>query len=539
MKVFITTSGTGSRLFDLTKYTNKSMIKIGKKPVISYIIDEYPEDTEFVISLGYFGDHIKQFLTLAYPDKKFTFVYVDKYEGPGSSQVYSQLQAEKYLQEPFIYHDCDTIIENLQSQIPMKFNYNFMVGYETNAELYDAFDYDVQNMNIIKTHMKPDSLNGMLAYVGIVGVYDYKEFWNKLHLAYENETVPHDFLVYHKYDLFKNNLKAIKINNWTDTGNVAGVKNARKNCKDKFNILDKNDQAIFVINNKVLKFFARNGMVDRLLNHYRRIEKFVMPIKSYSDNFICYDWKDAENAIDRMNPIRFKALLDDLHKRGLWKDQENLNDATLKLFEKCKEKFYLQKNIDRVEEYKNLFNISEDKDIYVNDILIPKKYTIAYMLNEFSKLPEFNNIKISNWHGDFTLDNIIFDAKTKNYTLLDWRDSFGNIVEYGDKFYDFGKMLHNINLNFNSVYNELYDIIEEPDNSFWLNIQGNTNVLRCEEVLKEFIHTHYPEVRWEFIEMIAGMCWVSMASLHALDPISKWLFYNGKLMMYKNLIKLI
>ena len=54
MKLFITTSGIGSRLLDLTKYTNKSMIKIGKKPVISYIIDEYPEDIELVISLVFY-----------------------------------------------------------------------------------------------------------------------------------------------------------------------------------------------------------------------------------------------------------------------------------------------------------------------------------------------------------------------------------------------------------------------------------------------------------------------------------------------------
>ena len=103
MKLFITTSGIGSRLGDLTKFTNKSMIKIGKKPVISYIIDEYPEDFEIVVSLGYYGDHVRQYLELAYPNRNISFVEVDNYAGPGSSQVYSQLCAEEYLQEPFIY----------------------------------------------------------------------------------------------------------------------------------------------------------------------------------------------------------------------------------------------------------------------------------------------------------------------------------------------------------------------------------------------------------------------------------------------------
>jgi NDP-sugar pyrophosphorylase family protein len=54
-KLLITTSGVGSRLGDITKYTNKSLIKVGSKPVISHIVDLYPEDIEIVVTLGYFG----------------------------------------------------------------------------------------------------------------------------------------------------------------------------------------------------------------------------------------------------------------------------------------------------------------------------------------------------------------------------------------------------------------------------------------------------------------------------------------------------
>ena len=73
MQVIITTSGIGQRLGDITKYTSKALIRIGKKPAISYIIESYQEDVEFIITLGHFGDHVKQFLNLAYPNKKFTF----------------------------------------------------------------------------------------------------------------------------------------------------------------------------------------------------------------------------------------------------------------------------------------------------------------------------------------------------------------------------------------------------------------------------------------------------------------------------------
>ena len=35
-----------------------------------------PKDTKFVITLGHYGNHIKDFLNLAYPDRKFEFIGV-------------------------------------------------------------------------------------------------------------------------------------------------------------------------------------------------------------------------------------------------------------------------------------------------------------------------------------------------------------------------------------------------------------------------------------------------------------------------------
>ena len=73
-KVLITTSGVGSRLGDLTKYTNKCLVRVGKKPAISYIVEAYPKEVELVVTVGYFGEQVKDFLTLAYPERKITFI---------------------------------------------------------------------------------------------------------------------------------------------------------------------------------------------------------------------------------------------------------------------------------------------------------------------------------------------------------------------------------------------------------------------------------------------------------------------------------
>ena len=104
-KVLITTSGLGSRLGNLTNKTNKCLVRITDKPSISHIIESYAKKTEFVITLGHHGDHVKQFLSLTYPEHNFTFVKIDKYQGEGSSLGYSILQCKDFEQSWGCHND--------------------------------------------------------------------------------------------------------------------------------------------------------------------------------------------------------------------------------------------------------------------------------------------------------------------------------------------------------------------------------------------------------------------------------------------------
>ena len=267
MKVFITTSGIGSRLGQYTEFMNKSMLKVGRKPVIAHIIDQYPSNFEFVITLGYKGDHIKQFLQIAYPNYKFTFVIVDKYQGEGTSQVYSQLQAKEYLQEPFIYNDCDTIVENLDKQVDIEnFNYNFLVGYNKISGLYDGFDYDetskddVNSYNITKIYQKGESMATMASYIGIAGIYDWKTWWECCERAVKEVDyhILNDTYVYIKYIQYFSGIKTFIVYNWYDTGSLSGLITTRQhfssNKNEQLNVLDKYDQSILLLTIKSLSF---------------------------------------------------------------------------------------------------------------------------------------------------------------------------------------------------------------------------------------------------------------------------------------------
>ena len=50
-KVLLTASGIGSRLGELTKFTNKSLVTIGNKPALAHIVEQYDADVEFVVTV--------------------------------------------------------------------------------------------------------------------------------------------------------------------------------------------------------------------------------------------------------------------------------------------------------------------------------------------------------------------------------------------------------------------------------------------------------------------------------------------------------
>ena len=51
--VLVLSAGLGSRLGNLTKNVNKAMLPINNKAIISYIIDKFPKEYEFIVALGY------------------------------------------------------------------------------------------------------------------------------------------------------------------------------------------------------------------------------------------------------------------------------------------------------------------------------------------------------------------------------------------------------------------------------------------------------------------------------------------------------
>jgi NDP-sugar pyrophosphorylase family protein len=520
-KVLITCSGVGNRLGNLTKYTNKSLVRIGKKPAISYIVERYPEDIELVITLGYFGNQVKDFLTLAYPNRKFQFVEVENFQGEGSSLLHSLLCARKHLEVPFIFHACDSIIEHDVIPLP---DINWLGCVEdTRSEQYRTLN--VNDGNVYSLGNK-GSLYYDYVYIGVCGINDYELFWKtaeELYLANGNDSSLSDCDVINKiikFNKIKKNIifKPVIFNNWFDIGNVGSLKDARKDISDKFEILDKDDESIFIFNDNVIKFFSNSTIVKNRVARAYGLQDLVPKILGQAENFYKYKYVSGKLYSDSVNDVSFLSFLN-WSKDNLWKSKEIEN------FDKLCFDFYITKTLSRINKFLTENNLNDNEQV-INGLLIPKIHNII------------NDIDIKNlcqglpvqFHGDYILDNII--ETEEGFSLLDWRQDFAGQIECGDLYYDLGKLNHNLVVNHDIINRNLFKVVNHNDGSIECDILVNYKLVQCQYIFKDFVIKN----NWDYnkVQILTSLIWLNMSALHH-HPLNLFLFYFGKYNLYKHL----
>ena len=510
-KVLITTSGIGSRLGNLTEYTNKGLVRVGKKPSISYIIESYPEDVEFVVTLGHYGDHIKGFLELAYPDLNFTFVDVKNYNGPGSSLLFSMSLCKEELQCPFVFHACDTVVEKEE----IDFSTNWVAGYKEGS----SFQYRTLNAindSLVKINDKGEETFDYV-YIGICGIKDYDLFWKYTDEILDETTssdlsdchVISKMLEHHKFDV-------VDYKKWYDIGNVDSLKKTRDAIPDRFHLLDKDDESIFIFDKFVIKFFYDTQVcwnrISRMLDLKGLTPKYV----GSTDNFYKYEYVEGEVYSRVVNSKNFKEFLY-WAKDNLWKKKD------VDISKLCQE-FYFDKTYKRVSKYLSMNGLGADTETTINSKTVPGIFDLLKFIDK-EQLISKNSYQ---FHGDLVLENVIWnDGK---YTLIDWRQDFGGDVQNGDIYYDLAKLKHNLTVNHDIIDKELYTVdIDQTDIS--VDILRSNEQCECIKVLEEFIDEIGLDNKK--VDIIKSLIWINMAPLHK-KPISDFLFHFGKYNLYLN-----
>jgi len=508
-KVLITTSGLGSRLGELTDYTNKSLVRINDKPSLSHIIESYDKKIEFVITLGHFGSHVKQFLNLAYPEHKFTFVEIDNYQGAGSSLGYSILKCRDVLNCPFIFHASDTIVTNYEYIKP---DYNYIIG--SNKEDSSQFRTIRQkNGKLIRVNEKGE-MNQTLSYIGVSGIRDHQLFFDVLENLVKIKIVDLSDVHCINEMVTTTNFRIYQVTeeNWFDVGNVTELNRTKKKLPKTIDVLDKKEESIFMFNDFVIKFFSDINMVKSRVDRAKDLEGIIPKIEGHTENF--YKYKKVKGLLfsNSVKPNTFRNLLQ-WSKKNLW---EKRNDNKIK--DKC-QNFYLSKTKKRISEY--LQNNSDSN--FINNEFLPDIYDLIEEIN-FRWL--CNGIP-SRFHGDFILDNII--ETNDGFSLIDWRQDFDGDLYIGDLYYDIAKLNHNLTVNHSVLNRELFSW--GADNC---QIYTSSILNECKEILEEFITNEGLDLKK--VNVLTSLIWINMSPLHEY-PLNNFLYNFGKYNLFKNIKK--
>lgn len=524
-KVLITTSGLGQRLGELTQYTNKALIRVGRKPILSYIIEAYPKDTEFVITVGYFSDQIKDFIKIVYPDLKATFVEVDKYQGPGSSLGYSMLKAKEYLQCPFVFHCNDTIVSEKIPALDVNWNGGFKGGSSANYSTFSVAKDKVETIN------DKGALDYSFIHIGLVGIKDYESFWYNLESLYlgsiykdSQDTSLNDCKVINLMIGSGKNFVVKEFKTWLDVGNADGLNKARNVLSENFYNLDKPGENVFIFDKFVIKFNFDKELVERKVKRASILGNLVPIVEKSIGNFFRYEYIQGVLYSEVVTVPDFERFLK-WCKEKLWIKRDILDKEK---FSSLCGNFYMNKTKQRIQKFLEISKL-EDKEEIINGEKIPSVKDILEQV-DFSWLSKGIQTQI---HGDLILDNII---KTKNgYKLLDWRESFGENLEVGDMYYDLANLNHNLIVS-HDLINKSHFKVDKGNKGIICDILRSHNLVECQKALLDFIQNEGLDVKKVLV--LTALKWLSMSPLHPM-PVSfnLFLYYFGRLNLFRVLKK--
>lgn len=509
-KILITTSGIGERLQHLTKYTNKSLVKLKDKFAICYIIENYSKDCEFIITLGHFGDFVRQFLFIAYPGLKFTFVNIDIFKGDGSSLGYSMLKAKQFLQEPFIFHCCDSIILNPLPIFSGMNNVLFVSVAENSCQYTSVKVSDNQIIDIFEKN----SLLYDYVYIGICHIYDYALFWELLEEKY----------IQNKYDTKLNDVDAIKkmihnyqstftykiLDDWYDIGNLENYHQLQKIFKPDFNVLYKPYESICFLNDMVIKFNYDKKVNEKLIKRGEYLNRLVPKIIRFSENFICMEYIQGI-LLSELYDYRMIYDLLEWADEHLWIDEH----IDTRYIISCRN-FYVNKTLQRI----HLLPFLKDEKNYINGLYCNDIRTLI------TNLPDdiLTTDRFMRFHGDFILDNII---RTKDsYKLIDYRCEFDqDELYFGDVHYDLAKLRHNIIFNHKNIINDLFLIHHCSEKEITVDLKCNYFLIQQLKDFDEYVNRKGYNI--QKIKLITAIIWLNMSPLHD-EKLREFLFYFGK-----------
>lgn len=513
-KLAVLAAGRGTRLGELVQHINKAMLPVGKKAIISHIVDKVPAEVEVVVAMGYKSRELREYLEMAHPGRKWHFVEVDNITGAGAGPGYSLLRCRDLLQCPFVLTTADTMVVE---EIPAPTENWLGVSPVIDTSVYNSVKLTLDRL---VTNMRDKArCDNTHAFIGLAGIRDWPVFWDAL--------ASDESLIKGERQL-SNGLKALqerrlqgRFFTWFDTGTA---ENYERTCryftqsKDDFSFA-KTGEHIYFVGERVIKFYDKPAVVKQRVERAHKLAGFVPRIERSSENLYMYRFVPGKTLYKSLTEKKAKEFFAWL-QRGLWRPVV-LSPEEEAAFQEASYRFYHDKTKERVEKY---FAVTGEDDGAgeVNDVAVP---ALRELLGRVD-WAELTRGLPSPFHGDLQFDNVIVSEEpSRPFVLIDWRQDFGGLVDWGDRYYDLAKMYGGMLNSYDAIKRGQFRF-EQEGRKVTLDVSLSYTLTRCRDAYVEFLQENGYDVRR--VQLLTALIFLNMSPLH-LPPFNYLLHHLGKL----------
>ena len=528
-KVCITAAGIGTRISKISSI-NKALLPVGFESILTKIINKFPKKIEIIIAVGHQKEKVIEFLKISHGNRKIKIVEVDNFDKPGSGPGYSMLKCSKYLQCPFIFVACDTLVKEKIPE-PTK-NWigiskvedpeSFLVVEKEKDYAKRFFDKKSKNYLYWNGYKNSDCN----CFIGLAGIKNYRTFWQSLK---KNKSLNDGELqVSNGLDGLRNKKIICKKFKWFDTGNEFNyIKTLNYYNKDY--ILPKPDEYFYKEKNLIIKYFKDKNKAKGRYERGLYLKNLVPKLNNKKpNNFISYNYINGKLLSNIKNISVFKKFLLFCND-NLWSENYkkfNYKPEINKLDQACKQ-FYKEKTYQRVSEYIDKYKV-EDEPSIINNQKIPKTSELLKRID----WKEFCKPHPVMFHGDLQPENIIYTKKKKFY-LIDWREDFGGLKVVGDLYYDLAKLHHALIVNGQIIRDNQFKV-KVKNNRVNVSVKKRKHLSSYLNELESFVK----QKNWSLkkLKIMSSLIYLNIAVLHHY-PYSEFLYNFGKYNLFKALKK--
>jgi choline kinase len=523
LTVILLAAGMGTRMGPFAEITNKALLPVDKKAIISHIIEQFPLSTNFVVATGHEWDGVQDYLGLVYPDRNMCCIRVDNYSTAKAGPAVSLAACKKVVgkKRPFFVIACDALYD--LKDFPTDDNY---VGVSAvNPDESTAYCNVIEEDGTVVEIIDKKYSDSGLAFNGVFYIKDTAIFWNSLNKDSRE---------------LSSGWKDLKMKThrceWTDLGTYGKYTSYVQ--KDGYDF-SKPAEFFYDVNGKIYKKFLDENALSVSMGRevrYKFLKSVFPKLEFGGQHGIVYDKVPGE--------VLYKAEADDVRKffswceKKLWKRNGEDGREIPRLNANHTDQFYFEKTMKRLDDFEQKYPDFRPKSINGRITTQDFRTALSSKIDWEGILKKDFKERSYFMHGDLQFDNVIYDGE--KFTLIDWREGmrsdfeeigiwanrnpgeaseriFFNEILYSDKWYDIAKMVGGMLLN--------YDLIKEgrftfEDNDGDIIFSYDQHDMFKDGKLIEELMANYPEKQ---INDIVTLIYLNMAPLHHA-PFDKLLY---------------